>query len=163
MNHNNSGNGSRQFLLQRERETNTTALQIVMSQSFRVHKKMISHTDGEDLAGTDSRTFFCFGSFAEVTIKRASRKIQVHKPKSFEFGCVQSRSREEALIIQEVLAERLQMAQWSNSMNLYDAIDGFNCPTRDGIQGKNSPTGTTTRCSESHLPYSTAFYPCQMH
>jgi hypothetical protein len=81
-----------------------------MGQSFRVHNKMISHCDGEDLTGTDSRTIFCFGSFAKVTTKRASRKTQVHKPKLFEFGCVPNRSGEEALIIQEVLAERLRMA-----------------------------------------------------
>ena len=93
------------------RRSHQPPTQIVMSQTFNIHKKMLSHLDGEAQVGTDCRRIFAFGSFTKVWVKVVARRKKVHKPKNFDFGCVNQRSRDEAIMIQEIMAERLRLAK----------------------------------------------------
>ena len=105
---------------------------VAMSQAFVIHKKIIPHETPNEI-GKYIRRMFAFGAITIVLIKDAARRIQVHKVENFEYGCVPQRRREKAIIIQEVLAERMRMPQVNNCTKVWDAI------THTHIE---APTGT---------------------
>ena len=96
-----------------------------------IFKKTIAHL-GEDEIGKDVRRIHMFDAFNKLQIKTEEENLKILDPvQKYEYGGVRSKSREEAIMIQDIMTQRLAEAKINTSLKAFDGVNAFNSMTQE--------------------------------
>ena len=129
--------------------------------SFTLHinKNSISHYN-DDLLGMDVRHICCFDAISNMYVKAQNLHSPIMKPIDSDYGGIANKSREEPIVIQETMAERLWSAKINFALKSFDAINAFNCPEHDEMAGVYTTDHNGETAKDQNLEHSTIVTAC---